>query len=133
MNDAERTREVVERYFATMSARDWDGFAELLAADVVYEMPQSSERITGRAKYRQFNEEYPGDWAITPTRLIVDGTTAAGSLNATIDGQPLVGLVFFELRDGLIERITDFWPETFEPLPGREHLVERVPAAVDRL
>lgn len=133
MNDAERTREVVERYFSTMGARDWDAFAELLAADVVYEMPQTGERITGRAKFMQFNQEYPGDWTITPTRLIVEGTTAAGSMNATVGRQPLVALAFFELRDGLIERVTDFWPETYEPPPGREHLVEPLEAAVDRL
>jgi len=27
--------------------------------------------------------------------------------------------------DGLITRVTDFWPEPYEPPPGREHLVER--------
>jgi hypothetical protein len=34
--------------------------------------------------------------------------------------------VWFELAaDGLITRITDFWPDPYEPPPGREHLVER--------
>ncbi|MGP3959181.1 hypothetical protein ACTWPT_24555 [Nonomuraea sp. 3N208] len=27
---------------------------------------------------------------------------------------------------GLISRITDYWPEPYEPPPGREHLVERL-------
>jgi hypothetical protein len=25
----------------------------------------------------------------------------------------------------LITQVTDFWPESYEPPPGREHLVER--------
>jgi len=25
----------------------------------------------------------------------------------------------------LITQVTDFWPEPYEPPPGREHLVER--------
>ena len=34
-------------------------------------------------------------------------------------------MAFFEFADGLITRVTDFWPEPYEPPPGREHLVER--------
>jgi len=124
---------VVERYFATMAARDWDAFGTALSEDVIYEMPQTQERISGRESYLRFNREYPGDWTSTVTRLIADGTTAAGSMNFTVGDQELVGLVYFELHDGMITRITDFWPEPYEPPAGREHLVERVPGVVDRL
>ncbi|TCC15783.1 nuclear transport factor 2 family protein [Kribbella speibonae] len=133
MSETERTREVVERYFATMAAKDWDTFGTLLSDDVVYEMPQTRERISGRDKYLRFNREYPGDWTCTVTRLIADGTSAAGSLNFAVEENELVALVYFELRDGLIVRITDFWPEPYEPPAGREELVERVPGEVDRL
>lgn len=127
------TRAVVGRYFEAMAARDWDGFGELLSADVSYELPQTREVISGRAKYLAFNREYPGDWEFTLTRLIVDGDSAAGTMNFTVGDQELVGLVFLEVRDGLITRVTDFWPEPYEPPAGREHLVERAPAALDRL
>ncbi len=127
------TREAAGLYFSTMAARDWDAFAELLTPDVIYEMPQTGERITGREKYLQFNREYPGDWALTVTRLIVDGATAAGSMNFTVDSQQLVGLAFLEFRDGLVERITDFWPEPYEAPTERNHLVEQATPALDRL
>jgi hypothetical protein len=35
------------------------------------------------------------------------------------------GMAFFEFADGLITRVTDFWPELYEPPSGREHLTER--------
>lgn len=133
MGETERTRTIVGKYFATMAARDWDAFGSVLSDDVTYEMPQTRERISGREKYLQFNREYPGDWTCTVTRLIADGTTAAGSMNFTVGDQQLVGLVYFELHDGLITRITDFWPEPYEPPKGREHLVELAPGAIDRL
>jgi len=133
MDETQRTRDVVGRYFATMAGQEWDAFGELLSADVVYEMPQTRERIVGRAKYLQFNREYPGDWTATVTRLIVDGTTAAGSMNFTVGDEEMVGLVYLELADGLITRITDFWPEPYDPPAGREHLVERVVSATDRI
>lgn len=132
MDETERTRDVVGRYFATMVGREWDAFGELLSADVVYELPQTRERITGRAKYLQFNREYPGDWTASVTRLIVDGTSAAASMNFTVGDEEMVGLVYLELADGLITRITDFWPEPYDPPAGREHLVEQVVSATDR-
>jgi ketosteroid isomerase-like protein len=133
MDETERTRGVIRRYFETMSGRDWDGFGELLSEDVCYELPQTRELIAGREKFVSFNREYPGDWSFTVSRLIADGTTGAGSMNFTVGETELVGLAFFELRDGVITRVTDFWPEPYEAPGGREHLVDHGPAAVDRL
>jgi ketosteroid isomerase-like protein len=130
------TREVMQRYYDSIKARDWDGFAELLSPDVVYEMPQTRERISGREPYVQFNREYPGEWQIDVTRLVVDGDRAAGTMNFMVDGETVLGIGFFELTDGQITRITDIWPEPYEPPPGREHLAERLPDLsefIDRL
>lgn len=129
----EETRAVVAEYFERMGGRDWEGFGKVLAEDVVYEMPQTGERIVGRDRLVQFNREYPGDWRFTVTRLIVDGTTAAGSMNFTVGDDELVGLVYFEVPDGLITRITDFWPEPYEAPAGREHLTELGMVGLDRL
>jgi hypothetical protein len=133
MTDTEQTRAIVRRYFDTMGARDWDGFGTLLAEDVVYELPQTGERITGRERLLSFNREYPGDWRLSVTRLIVDGKMAAGSMNFTVGDEQLVGLVYLEVSGGLITRVTDFWPEAYEPPAGREHLTEQRVAGVDRL
>jgi hypothetical protein len=42
-----------------------------------------------------------------------------------LDGRAGDAVAFFGFADGLIARVTDFWPEPYEPPPGREHLVER--------
>lgn len=133
MTSTEQSRGIVRRYFETMAARDWDAFGALLAEDVVYEMPQTAERITGRDRLVQFNREYPGDWRISVTRLIVDGDSAAGTMNFTVGDDEMVGLVYLELTDGLIRRVTDFWPEPYEPPAGREHLTEQGVSGLDRL
>jgi predicted ester cyclase len=133
MTGTEQSREIVRRYFDTMAARDWDRFGAVLAEDVVYELPQTAERIVGRERLVRFNREYPGDWRLSVSRLVVDGERAAGSMNFTVGEEQLVGLVYFELADGLIVRVTDFWPEAYEPPAGREHLVERGVGGVDRL
>jgi ketosteroid isomerase-like protein len=132
MTTTEQTRSLAERYFATMSARAWDDFAELLADDVHYDLPQTGERIVGKDKYLRFNQEYPGDWQLTVTRLVVDGDSAAASTQFAVGEQEMVGLVFLEVRDGLVAQVTDFWPEPYDAPPGREHLTEQAVSATDR-
>jgi hypothetical protein len=59
------------------------------------------------------------------------GSTAAATANFTVGDEQMVGVTFFELDGSLISRVTDFWPEPYEPPAGREHLVERLPGEVD--
>ena len=118
--------EVVRRYWAAAEARDWAAFGELLAPDVVYELPQTRERIRGRERYVQFNVEYPGDWHLTIERVVAEGAEAVSWTTFAVAGTEAPGLCFFRLDgSGRIAQITDFWPEPYEPPPGRDHLVER--------
>ena len=58
--------DLAERFIASLEARDWAAWAALLHPDVIYEIPQSRERIRGRDRYLRFNQEYPGDWHLRP-------------------------------------------------------------------
>jgi hypothetical protein len=118
-------RELAERFIASLEARDWDVWAELLHPAVVYEIPQSRERIRGRDRYLRFNQEYPGDWHLRPKVTIADERHGVVWFEWLLDGRTDDAMAFFEFADGLITRVTDFWPEPYEPPPGREHLVER--------
>ncbi len=119
-------RAIIENYWAAAERRDWAAFGALLASEVVYEMPQTRERVRGREPYVRFNAEFPGDWHVDVERVVGDGRHAASWTRFRVDGSEQPGLCFFDLgADGTIERITDFWPEPYEPPPGRVHLVER--------
>lgn len=121
-----RTRRAVHAYVDSAERRDWEGFGALLAEDVVYEMPQSRERIRGKSAFLQFNMEYPGDWHLQVRQVVADGRRAAALLGARVGAEHQDACVWFEISDqGLISRITDYWPEPYDPPAGREHLVER--------
>ncbi|GLZ76131.1 hypothetical protein Afil01_09380 [Actinorhabdospora filicis] len=118
--------DTVRRYWETAEARDWDAFAALLADDVRYELPQTRERVLGKDNYLRLNMEYPGDWHISIHRLTGDDERAASWVKARLDGETSDAVMFFEAApDGRIASVTDFWPESYEPPAGREHLVER--------
>jgi SnoaL-like domain len=121
-----RAHDVVAAYWAAAEARDWAAFAALLADDVRYVLPQTRERIQGRDAYVRFNVEYPGDWHARVERIVGEGRHAASWTRFEVGDDELPGLCFFDLDDqGLITEITDFWPELYDPPPGREHLAER--------
>lgn len=126
MDETSRTRTTVAAYIARTEARDWQALTELLAEDLVYEMPQPRERIRGRSAFLQFNMEYPGDWHIKARRIVADGHHAAAWIDARVGPDPLDVFAWFELSgQGLIIRVTDYWPDQYDPPSGREHLVER--------
>lgn len=119
------TREVAIAYIDRLERRDWTGLTELLAENVIYEMPQTRERIRGREDFLRFNREYPGDWHLRIRRVVAEGAFAALLLDVLVDDEQRDACVWLDVSEqGLIEKVTDYWPEPYEPPTGREDLVE---------
>ena len=114
-------------YWAAAEDRDWDRFGALLADDVVYEAPQTRERVRGRAAHLRFNADgFPGDWHIAVERIVSGERDAASVIRFTDADGSQQGLCFFDFGpDGLITRIADYWPEPYEPPASRAGLTER--------
>jgi hypothetical protein len=98
-----------------MNRRDWETAGQLLAPDDVFELALSRERIVGRDAYIDFNRGYPGDWHIAIDQVVAEGDSVVLRLTVTIGDQAEIAIAFFELRDGLISRETDYWPEYYDP------------------
>jgi hypothetical protein len=124
--DSATTRRLASDYIDRLEQRDWDGLAALLADDLVYEMPQTRERVRGSSAYVRFNAEYPGDWHLSIRRVVADEGMAAVWLDVRTGDQHQDACIWIDVSEhGVIERITDHWPDSYEPPPGRAHLVER--------
>ena len=119
------SQEIVRAYIERLDHRDWDAFRALLHPDVVYEIPQTRERIRGRDRYMAFNAEYAGDWHVEQRLILGDERNACVLFRWTRDAEDSLAIAFFELDGGQITRIRDFWPEPYDPPSGRAHLVER--------
>ncbi len=119
------TADIVRRYWEMANARDWAGFGALIAADVVYEVPQTRERVRGRDSYVEFNRTWPGAWHVEITELIAQPDRAVSVTAFHVDGETMTGICFFEFRDGLITRLTDWWPSPYDPPPRQTTVIER--------
>jgi hypothetical protein len=120
------TEGVIAAFWQRAEDRDWSAFGELLAPDVLYEAPQTRERVRGREAYVRFNAEFPGDWHLSARRVVGSGRQGVSWVEFTLDGERMTGISFFELDGaGLVSAITDFWPNPYQPPANRSHLAER--------
>ena len=124
---AMKTEDAVAAYWAAIEARDWDAYAAVLAEDVLYEVPQTRERVRGRTAFLRFTAEgFPGDWHVEVERITAGERDAASVVRWRAEGTTQPGLSFFDVDSGgAITRITDFWPEPYEPPANRAGLAER--------
>lgn len=116
----------IRRFWETTEARDWAGLEALLSPALVYQTEQTRERVRGPAGLVHLFQDFPGEWHLSLRRVVADADSGSSVLDATLDGEPMVGLTFFAFDDaGLVTRIEEWWPESYEPPVGREHLTER--------
>jgi len=126
--DEAASRRIVERFWRAMNSNDWQVAGLLLHDDFVLDWPQSGERIRGRENFAAVNGNYPaaGPWRFTVNRVVGDEEGAASDVAVT-DGAVEARVVsFFAMRDGLIWRVTEFWPEPFAAAGWRAAWVEQV-------
>jgi hypothetical protein len=87
-------KSLVVAFADLLQRRDWRSLADILDPDVVYEIPQSRERIRGRDRSVRFNAEHPGDWHVEP--VVALGVDHDGSLlfRWTLDGRSSLAIAF---------------------------------------
>ncbi len=137
-------REIVEKFFEAVNARDWDRIERWLDAEYVWEMPQSGERVRGAANSRAMNENYPGlpkvethritgsqdRWVTTPsfTVLKITGTGDDYTTESVVtypDGSVWHAVDIFHFRAGKILRQTAYFAASLEAAEWRSRWVER--------
>ncbi len=129
----EAPRRVVERFWLEMNENDWRAASQLLHDDYLLEWPQSGERIRGRDNFVAVNAHYPaaGRWRFDVLHLVADGEGAASEVAVTDGAVVARAISFFEVRDGLIVRMTEYWPDQFEAAEWRARWVERIDRRLD--
>ena len=122
----DRATEVVLDYYAAFNRGDWDGMLGLLHEDVVHDLNQGA-RETGKAAFAHFLGRMAASYREQLRDIVVltspDGSRAAaeyvvhGTYLASDAGLPeargqayvLPGGAFFDVRDGRIQRVTNYY------------------------
>ena len=124
----EMAAQVAREFWARMKTNDFASVAAVLAPDFVLEWPQTRERLRGAERFVRMNAEYPaqGRWTFTIHRLVGDDREAVSDVGITDGAMNARAITFFEVADGLVRRITEYWPEPYDAPADRAHLVERM-------
>lgn len=120
------TARLIADYYASFNAARWEGFLGMLTDDVVHDINQGG-RETGRDRFAEFIERMNRCYReqIVDIAIMVneDGTRAAaeyvvvGEYLSSDDGLPeahgqtyrLPGGAYFEIRDGRVARVTNYY------------------------
>ena len=144
----ESNRSVVERFARAIEQKDFDTQMSLLSDDYVDEMPQSGERIRGKANYRAIIDNYPGGvgtlepgsgqvkgaddrYVMTPafSVLRIEGSGDVFTYSGTVryaNGETWQVITIAELRGGRIAKTTTWYAQPFEAPEWRAPFVERM-------
>jgi ketosteroid isomerase-like protein len=138
-------RAVLERWMRAMVAKDFDTMVSLMSDDYVEEMPQSGERVRGKATWLAMMRAYPGGVGTAESRRIVGAEdrwvmSPAFSLvriEGSGDVYTLVSRVVYpkgdvwemvaiaEFRGGKVAKTTAWYASPFEAPAWRAPFVER--------
>lgn len=121
----EENRRLIERFWATMNANDWAAMGALLHDDYSLDYPQSGERFRGWAAAIAINAEYPvvGRWTFTVRTIVADAAGVATDVVFANGAGEYRVQSFFAVRDGLIARMVEYYPEPFAAPAERARLV----------
>lgn len=119
------TRHLIETHWRSANARDWATFEPLLdAQEFHYDVPQTRECIKSAAGYLDMFRTWPGAWRATVKHLVCEADKAVCVIDFAVGDEVMTGISIFELADGRIRRVTDYWPSPYEPPPRESaHMV----------
>jgi aldehyde dehydrogenase (NAD+) len=108
--------EVVNAYFASVTAADPRAVADLFAADAV--LQNAAGTLTGADAIRRMYENglAPGAMKPNPRRFVVDGDNVAVEIDLIANGSAVALADFFTIRNGKIERLAIY---SLTPTDGR--------------
>jgi hypothetical protein len=118
--------DVVTEFWRIMGTNDFDAVTTLLDDMFVLEWPQSNERIRGGPRFAQMNREYVshGPWQFTVARLFGTETEIVTEVHVTDGVQRATAISFFTVSGHQIQRIVEYWPDSYPAPANRAHLVE---------
>ncbi len=122
------TREIIAAHWAYANQTDWHSFSQLLADDLYYEVPQTREYLHGGHAYLDMFKTWPGPWQVEIKELICEADKAISVIDFHSQGEIQRGLSIFRVQNGKICKVTDYWPEAYEPPQRLCAYMQRHPA-----
>jgi hypothetical protein len=123
MKNPEET--LIENLWRLFSEQKWEESKKLFHADFTAEWPQSKERFVGAENFVNMQQAYPGNHTIELLQILSNGHRVVTAVYVHADtGQKAYANSYFEIKDGKIWRLTEFWGAPYEAPEDRKKFTE---------
>ena len=119
-------KEVVENYWLAMQTNDFAKASEWLSENYELTWPMSGERIIGQDNFVAVNSYYPanGEWRFVINSLLADGEEVVSDVSVTDGVVKARAITYSTVKNNLIVKQLEFWPEPYEAPIWRKQWVE---------
>ena len=116
----------IKNLWSEMDAQNWENLSNYFEPDALIHWPNTKEQFTV-AEFVWANKEYPGNWKITLQRIHeINNQVISVVLVELEDGDAAFTAVsFFEFKDNLIIKLTEYWGDVAEPPAWRKNMTEK--------
>lgn len=123
------SKEVVLGFWEAMKSNDFVQASQFLSEDFEGYWPQSGELIRGRENFAAINSYYPanGAWRFEVYSIVCDDDTVVTDVSVTDGVQNARVITFHTVKNGLITKQKEFWPDEMAAQAWRAKWVEMVP------
>lgn len=108
---------IVERFWHFIDQADFEQLGTVMAENAQVFLPNTCEVFKTTAKYIAFNKAYPGRWHANIERINVADDQVITTVRISAPDQDISAYVtsYFELREGKIIKITEYWGDNGNP------------------
>ena len=119
-------KDIVLNFWNVMASNDFYAAAECLSPDCEVIWPLTKEVIRGRKNFAELNSAYPaeGKWTFAIERIVGEGDQVVTDVIVSDGVRSDRVITFHSIRDGLICKQVEYWPEDYAATDWRTQWVE---------
>ena len=119
-------KDIVLNFWNVMASNDFYAAAECLSPDCEVIWPLTKEVIRGRKNFAELNLAYPaeGKWTFAIERIVGEGDQVVTDVIVSDGVRSDRVITFHSIRDGLICKQVEYWPEDHAAADWRTQWVE---------
>ncbi len=123
------SKQVVLSFWEAMKSNDFTQASQFLSEDFEGYWPQSGELILGRENFAAINSYYPasGVWRFEVHSIVCEGDSVVTDVSVTDGAQRARAITFHTVKNGLITKQKEFWPDEMAEQEWRAKWVKVVP------
>lgn len=122
----ENREKLIRDFWSFFDQREFEKAKSLLHEEFIAMWETTNEVFPSRDAFIKVNVDYPGNWHTIPQKVELFGKEGVSIVSVYYDDQPdrYFATSFYEFKDNLIRKITEYWATVEKPPEWRKNYVK---------